>query len=165
MNLSLCDMVMSRPPIKLITLALGLALTAAALGGCSSNTPTLKDGYYSAEAAAFDSQGWKEYISIYVNEDKIVTAEYNAKNASGFLRSWDMDNMRRINAETGVYPNKYARAYTEALLNRQNPAHINAMPGAGRALKSFQLLAEAAIARARGGDKTVAVVELPDEDQ
>lgn len=145
-----------------ILAALALLLPAL-LGGCSSpEAPSLKDGYYTAEAAAFDSLGWKRFLTIYVNQDRIVTVEYNAKNASGFLRSWDMDSMRRMNAETGTYPSKYARAYAVALVNRQNPAQVEAVPGAARYLESFRLLAEAAIERARRGDKSVAFVNLPE---
>ena len=129
--------------------------------GCLADVPQLRDGYYTAEAASFDSQGWKEFMTIYVNQAKIVTIEYNAKNASGFIRSWDMNNMRLMNAETGTYHNKYARIYATALLSRQNPALVNAVPGAAKPCESFVLLAEAAIAQARKGDKTVSFVELP----
>lgn len=147
-------------PLKILApLALMLALAAA----CSpAEGPGLKDGYYTAEASGFDSLGWKRFMTIYVNQDRIVTVEYNAKNASGFLRSWDMDSMRRMNAEAGTYPSKYARAYAVALINRQNPAQVEAVPGADRYLESFRLLAEAAIDRARRGDRSVAFVDLPD---
>jgi|GEM_PF-278555 len=140
-----------------------LVLLPALLGACvSSETSSLKDGYYTAEASSFDSLGWKRFLTIYVNQDRIVTVDYNAKNASGFIRSWDMDSMRRMNAETGTYPSKYARAYAVALVNRQSPAQVEAVPGAARYLESFRLLAEAAIERARRGDKSVAFVDLPD---
>lgn len=146
-------------------LRLGLASLGVVLAlvvGCSADSTGLKEGYYTAEAASFDSQGWKRFMTIYVNQDRIVTVEYNAKNASGFLRSWDMDNMRRMNAETGTYPNKYARAYAVSLINRQDPALIDAVPGAAGHLEPFQLLAQAAVEQARKGDKSVAFVQLPE---
>lgn len=149
----------------LAALGLALALGLAPAGGCgntSDSATAFQEGYYTAEATSFDSLGWKRFISIYVNQDRIVTVEYNAKNASGFLRSWDMDNMRLINSESGTYPNKYIRSYAGDLLNRQDPALVDPVPGAVKYLKSFQLLAEAAIGRARKGDKNVAFVELPD---
>ena len=49
----------------------------------------MQDGYYTAEAAEY-SHGWKEYVTICVMENQIVSVEYNAKNASGFIKSWDM---------------------------------------------------------------------------
>lgn len=147
-----------RPLLGLAALGLALALSI----GCSSNSTGLQDGYYTAEAVSFDSRGWKKFMTIYVKQDRIVTVEYNAKNASGFLRSWDMDKMRRMNAESGTYPNQYARAYAVSLINRQDPALIDAVPGAAGRLKPFQLLAEAAVDRARKGDKSVAFVQLPE---
>jgi major membrane immunogen (membrane-anchored lipoprotein) len=121
----------------------------------------MRNGYFTAEASAFDAYGWKEFVTIYVNNNKIVTAEYNAKNASGFIRSWDMDFMRRMNETYGTYPNKYTRTYTVALLNKQDPAQISPIPGAAQSQKSFQLLAATAISQAKAGDRKVAFVNLP----
>jgi major membrane immunogen (membrane-anchored lipoprotein) len=120
----------------------------------------LADGYYTAEVASFDAYGWKEFVSIYVNNNKIATVEYNAKNESGFIKSWDMDYMRVMNAADGTYPNKYTRAYSVSLLNRQDPHRIDALAGATYSYITFRLLAAAAIAQARAGDKNVALVDL-----
>jgi len=141
----------------------GAALLSLMLG-CAPEKPTLQNGYYTAEAADFNDQGWKEFLTIYVNNGTIVTAEYNAKNASGFVNSWDMDARRARHRSGGVQPNQYARAYTVALLNRQDPGQVQALPGAEKAHRRFQKLAEAAIAQALAGDKMVAFVDLPDAD-
>ena len=136
-------------------------LAAAGPTACSTDASKLmEDGYYTAEAFGFDAQGWKEFLTIYISDDRIVIAEYDAKNASGFLRSWDMADMRAMNAALGTYHNKYARAYTMALLNRQDPDQIQPLPGAAHAHRPFQRLAEAALAQARAGDKRVAFVDL-----
>lgn len=127
---------------------------------CSGNDSEMHNGYYSAESASFDEYGWKEYITIYVSDNKIVTVEYNARNASGFIKSWDMDYMRVMAAKNGTYPNEYARAYSVSLLNWQNPSDVDAISGATHSHTSFQLLAEAAIAQAKMGDKQVALVEM-----
>jgi major membrane immunogen (membrane-anchored lipoprotein) len=137
----------------------GILLTALLCSGCPQDSSRLSDGYYTAESASFDAHGWKEYLSIYVNNNRIVTVEYNAKNASGFIKSWDMEYMRRMNAADGTYPNRYTRAYSVSLLNRQDPARVEAVTGATESYLTFRLLAEAAIARARAGDKRVAFVE------
>jgi major membrane immunogen (membrane-anchored lipoprotein) len=117
----------------------------------------MRDGYYTAEVAEYD-RGWKEFLSIYVNNGKIVTAEYDAKNASGFMKSWDMEYMRRMNEIDGNYPSKYARAYVFDLINRQGIEGIDAMSGATESFDSFKTLAAAVIARAKAGDKRVAFV-------
>jgi major membrane immunogen (membrane-anchored lipoprotein) len=118
-----------------------------------------------AEVASFDAHGWKEYLSIYINNNRIVTVEYNAKNASGFIKSWDMDYMREMNARDGTYPNQYTRAYSLSLLNRQDPARVDAIAGATDSYGTFRLLSEAAIAQAKAGDKRAAFVELPGTEE
>ena len=64
-----------------------LLMLAGMLTACGSKTE-LQDGYYTAQAAQF-SHGWKEYITIMVKGGSIVSVEYNAENASGFIKSWD----------------------------------------------------------------------------
>jgi major membrane immunogen (membrane-anchored lipoprotein) len=131
------------------------------LSACSQETSAMRDGYYSAEAASFDTEGWKPFITIYVSNNRIVTIEYNAKNASGFIKSWDVDYMRGMMAAAGTYPNKYTRAYAAILLDKQNPAWVNPIPGAEPFHTEFQRLSEAAIAQAKAGNKNVAIVNLP----
>jgi major membrane immunogen (membrane-anchored lipoprotein) len=130
-------------------------------GSCSVWNP--KDGYYTAETVGFDRNGWKEYITVYVSNNKIVTVEYGAKNSSGFIKSWDMDYMRNMSAIVGVYPNKYARSYSVDLLNRQDPAKIDAISGATDSYISFCMLASAVIEQSRTGTKKVIAVEIPEQ--
>lgn len=146
---------------KLLCAILFFAL-AVLVSSCSQESSEMQDGYYTAEAASFDSHGWKEFITIYVSDNKIVTVEYNAYNASGFIKSWDMNYMRDMNMSSGTYPNEYARAYAVSLLNWQIPADVDAISGATSSYKLFQRLSEAAIEQARAGDKQVALVELPE---
>ena len=138
-----------------------LASCSAGGGSAGSGGQKLADGYYAAEAASWNRHGWKEYISIYVDNNNIVTVDYNAKNASGFLRSWDMDYMRLMGALTGTYPTAYGREYSAALLRLQGPEGIDALAGATESCDSFKILAATAISRAKAKDKSVALVELP----
>ena len=147
---------------KLLVLAI-VWILAAFLSACSDNASDLHTGYYSAETASFDTHGWKEYITIYVSDNTIVTVEYNARNASGFIKSWDLDYMRTMMAKAGTYPNEYTRAYSVSLLNWQDPENIDAMTGATHSYHTFQLLAEAAIGQSKAGDKQMALVETPEE--
>lgn len=120
----------------------------------------MRDGYYTAEEASFDSHGWKEFVTLYIVGDKIVTVDYNAKNSSGFIKSWDLNYMREMNAAMGTYPNAYAREYAEALLGAQSPDGVDAVTGATESYRRFVALARAGMERARAGDKSVALVEL-----
>lgn len=142
-------------------LLMAILSIAALLSACSQKTSEMQDGYYSAEMASYDAYGWKEFITIYVSDNNIVTVEYNAKNSSGFIKSWDMNYMRTMAAECGTYPNEYTRAYAVSLINWQDTAEVDAVSGATHSHITFRLLAEAAIAQAKAGDKQVALVEQP----
>jgi major membrane immunogen (membrane-anchored lipoprotein) len=147
---------------KKITYAFLLVASAALLlAGCGGQDGEMRDGYYTAEAASFDDEGWMDFVTIYVSDDKIVTAEFNARTSTGFVRSWDPDYQRMKRAETGLHPSEYLRTYTGELLNLQNPAKVLVVAGAERQHETFQLLTEAAIVQAKAGDKTIAFVELP----
>jgi major membrane immunogen (membrane-anchored lipoprotein) len=147
-------------------IAFGIILTAAVAAAFSildlsprSSAPKLRDGYYTAEEADY-YRGWKEYLTIYVSNGKIVTCEYNAKNTSGFIKSWDMDYMRNMNEACENYPGKFTRNYTHALLANQTSSGIDAMSGATESHKSFIALADAALARALAGDYEVVFVDV-----
>jgi major membrane immunogen (membrane-anchored lipoprotein) len=121
----------------------------------------MRDGYYTVKADGYDDGGWKDFLTIYVSDNQIVTVDFNAHTSSGFLRSWDPDYQRREQAETGLHPSEYLRTFTTELLNLQNPANVLVVAGAERQHKTFQLLAERAIVQAKAGDKTIATVKLP----
>ncbi|MDR1930419.1 MAG: FMN-binding protein [Treponema sp.] len=153
----------------------GLLFLAFTPGGCSGALVSgngalvstgnllsnrIPDGYYVAEAAFFDSQGWKEYVSLYMVNGRIVTVEYNAKNSSGFIKSWDPDYMRLMNAVSKTYPNQYVRTYATALLDLQDPDKVDALSGATESHRTFTILAKAAIAQAKTGNKRTALVDI-----
>jgi major membrane immunogen (membrane-anchored lipoprotein) len=148
--------------VKIRTILLGSILPALLFSACQKDTLSLSDGYYTAEAEKFDKNGWKEFVTIYINNNKIVTVEYNARNASGFIKSWDMDYMRIMNAVSGSYPNQYTRFYAVSLVNRQDPSRVDALTGASHSYHYFRELAGAALDKARTGDKNAAFVTLSD---
>jgi major membrane immunogen (membrane-anchored lipoprotein) len=128
--------------------------------GCSAEKYFLHDGYYGAEAAEFDSGGWKEYVIICISNGRIILVEYNAFNAAGFVKSWDMNYMREMNTAIGTYPNAYTRYYGGRLLLGQGTENISALSGATRSYRSFIRLADAALAKARQGDTETSRVTL-----
>jgi major membrane immunogen (membrane-anchored lipoprotein) len=152
-------------PGGLLLACLALFLAACAADpppGPADAPPGLKDGYYTAEAREFDDQGWKEYLTIYVFNGRIVNAEYNSRNSRGFLRSWDMADKRRTTRATGTNQSRYSREYTVALLNLQDPDKVAPIPGSGWIHPNFQRLAQAAVRQAQAGDHRVALVRLKD---
>ncbi len=125
---------------------------------------TLHNGYYTAEVSEY-SFGWKEYVTVCVMNKQIVSVEYNAQNASGFIKSWDLAYMRNMNLGTGTYPNKYTREYAQMLLNDQSAEHIDAVSGASSSYENFTRLAAAALEQSKKGDTSVAVVDVPHEEE
>ncbi len=138
----------------------GIALTLAVmmlLTACGEQTG-MQDGYYTAQASEF-SHGWKEYITIMVKGGSIVSVEYNAENASGFIKSWDNAYMQNMLHVKGTYPNEYTRYYAGQLLEGQGKEEIDALTGATSSYGSFQKLEAAVIEHAMQGDSSIAIVD------
>jgi major membrane immunogen (membrane-anchored lipoprotein) len=149
-----------KTPYKIFALFVVLSVLGVLATGLSTSDEreTMHDGYYTVEMET-DSYGWKEFLTIYVNNGKIVSAEYDAKNASGLIKSWDMDYMYHMNKTDGNYPNKYTRYYASKLLTHQTTDGMDAMSGATESFFSFKSLAKTAIKQARAGNKKVAYVQ------
>lgn len=138
----------------------GIALTLAGmmLFTACGEQEGMQDGYYTAQASEF-SHGWKEYITIMVKGGSIVSVEYNAENASGFIKSWDNAYMQNMLNVTGTYPNEYTRYYAGQLLEGQGEGKIDALTGATSSYGSFQQLEAAVIEQAMKGDSSIAIVD------
>ena len=141
---------------RLCIMLLFLLLTSA-LTACGNQTG-LQDGYDTAQALEF-SHGWKEYVTIMVKGGNIVSVEYNAENASGFIKSWDNAYMQTMLHSNGTYPNEYTRDYASQLLEGQGNSSIDAISGASSSHTSFVKLAEAVLEQARKGDSSIVVVD------
>lgn len=127
------------------------------LAGCGKNEE-LQDGYYTAQASEYDF-GWKEYVTIMVKGGKIVSVEYNAENASGFIKSWDNAYMQNMLHSNGTYPNEYTRYYAGEFLEKQGKEEIDALSGATSSYDSFQMLEAAVLEQARKGDSSIIFVD------
>lgn len=138
---------------RILTVFFCLLLMASMLTACGGGTE-LQDGYYTAQASEF-SHGWKEYITILVKGGEIISVEYNAENASGFIKSWDNAYMQTMLHANGTYPNEYTRYYANQLLEGQGEGTIDAITGATSSHGSFQILAQAVLEQARRGDSSI----------
>lgn len=140
-----------------VLLLMTLLLAVLMLAGCGKDEG-LQDGYYTAQASEYDF-GWKEYVTIMVKGGKIVSVEYNAENASGFIKSWDNAYMQTMLHTNGTYPNEYTRYYAGQLLEGQGKGEIDAITGASSSHRSFQKLAQAVLEQARRGDSSIVFVD------
>lgn len=139
-----------------LVLALTLVLCMAFLTGCGGND--LKDGYYTAQMAEFE-HGWKEYLCIQVKHGRIVSAEFNGKNESGFIKAWDNNYMKAMMASQDTYPNKYTREYVRQLIEEQQNIEVDAVSGASSSGGNFEKLVDAVLKQAKTGDSNVVVVQ------
>lgn len=142
--------------IKIVILSVVMILMGVSAGCSSANG--LKDGFYTAEMTEF-SYGWKEYLIIQVKGGKIVSAEYNAKNESGFIKAWDNNYMKNMISRNGIYPNKYTREYVQQLIDGQKNTDVDIITGATNSGQNFVKLVEAVLEQAAAGDSAVAVVD------
>lgn len=133
-------------------------LMVGTLMGCGNEKTALQDGYYTAQAMEY-SHGWKEYITILVKGGSIISVEYNAENASGFIKSWDNAYMQKMFHSTGTYPNQYTRYYAGQLLEGQGKEGIDALSGASSSCGSFQKLMAAVLEQAGKGDSSIVFVD------
>ena len=147
---------------RIFTILLSLLLVTPLLAACGEQTG-LQDGYYTAQAEEF-SHGWREYITILVKGGSIVSVEYNAENASGFIKSWDNAYMQTMLHSNGTYPNEYTRYYAGQLLEGQGEDEIDALSGATSSYGSFQKLEAAVLEQAKKGDSSIALVDTGTEE-
>ena len=94
-----------------------------------------------------------------VKGGRIISVEYNAENASGFIKSWDNAYMQTMLHSNGTYPNQYTRNYANQLLEGQSADGIDAITGATSSWGSFQKLAQAVLEQARQGDSSIVYVD------
>lgn len=130
-------------------------------GGCGSGS-SLKNGFYTAEMSDY-SHGWKEYLCIMVKDNHIVYAEFNAKNASGYIKAWDNAYMQNMAPVSGTYPNEYTRNYVAQLIESQNPDGVDMVSGATSSGSNFLKLSAAVAEQAAAGNPDTAIVESEPE--
>lgn len=148
--------------MKKCKMAVLLLVFVFILGGCGAKEQEMgmQDGSYTAQMSDY-SFGWKEYVTITVKNGEIVATEYNAENASGFIKSWDNAYMNNMKPVSGTYPNEYTRYYAAQLTGQTSVPEIETLTGATSSGANFRLLAQAVVEQALKGDSTVAIVESP----
>jgi major membrane immunogen (membrane-anchored lipoprotein) len=144
-------------PLLLLILLSTVFLSTA----CQTHQNRLVDGYYTVKSDAYDANGWQEFLVIGITNGLINSVDFDAENDSGFIRSWDVDYMRRTTSRTNTRPTKVVRNYEYFLINFQDPNRIQAQWGARRMHEVFSFLAKEAILKAEKGDTTVTSIKLP----
>lgn len=142
---------------RIMVILVMMILVSGMSVGCGS-TKGLKDGFYTAEMSKYN-YGWIEYLIIQVKNNKIVSAEFNARNESGFVKAWDNAYMKNMMPGYGTYPNKYSREYVQQFIDGQADTKVDVITGATNSGKNFEKLVAAVLKQAAAGDSSTAVVE------
>lgn len=142
-----------------LKIAAVLAASVFITAGCANQQEpeALKDGTYTAQMEEY-SHGWKEYVTIIVKNGEVVSTEYNAENASGFIKSWDNVYMKNMKAIQNTYPNEYTRYYAAQLTGQKEAPDIDLLSGASNSGGNFQKLSEAVVKQAIKGDSSIVAV-------
>lgn len=98
-------------------------------------------------------------VCILVKNDTIISIEFNAKDASGFIKAWDNAYMKNMKSIAGTYPNEYTRLYGSRLIETQNIGKVDTVAGASESGGNFYKLVNAAVEQAKAGNPDVVAVE------
>ena len=98
-----------------------------------------------------------------VKDDKIVYAEFNAKDPSGYIKAWDNAYMRNMAAVQNTYPNDYTRKYVAQLMETQGTDGLDTVSGATHSGNNFVRLAAAVIEQAASGNPNTVTVQAEEE--
>lgn len=147
-------------------IAFVLAAFVLLFGGCGKKQEqaVLQDGMFTAQMMEY-SHGWREFLTITVKNGVIVTAEYNAENSAGFIKSWDNAYMKNMKSVTGTYPNEYTRYYASQLKGMSELPEIDTLSGATSSGSNFKRLSEAVVEKAVQGDTSIAWLETLEQEE
>lgn len=134
--------------------------------------PQYVNGTYKAEFTDFDENGWKSYVVLQVNNDKVTVKEFDAvnKETDTYKRSMDDDLNNKMKEATGAYT--YPEAVEKIKKNFDaaggDPLAIENVAGATVSSNDFKQLAGAILnMSALEGDtgETLQVERIPSEKQ
>lgn len=153
---------------KVLGLALSAVLALGVLSGCGAKAGAMKDGTYKAEASDFDSKGWKPFVEITVKDNKITATKFDYTNKDGKFKTQDADynkNMKeKSSAAVKTNPQEYAPKLEKALVEKQDPAKVDAVSGATSSSKNFKELATKVVEEgAKKGAKETVKVTIVEE--
>lgn len=127
--------------IKLMTPMLANMIS----GGAQEITaPKYVNGTYRAEFTDFDENGWKSYVVLQINNDKVTIKEFDANNkeTDTFKRSMDDESNQKMKETTGTYtyPEAVARIQKNFEAAGGDPLAVDNVAGATVSTNDFKQL-------------------------
>lgn len=120
-------------------------LVEKAKAGDTSELVLEANGDYTATGEA-DERGWTPAVTLTFENGKIVAVKFDETNADGKAKSTDEDYAKNMSAKTNVTPKDAYEQLQAALVEKQDPAAVDAVTGATSSSSKFVELAQKAIA-------------------
>lgn len=134
---------------RILSLLAVAALATTVLVGCGDKAAALKDGNYEAKSEA-DDKGNTAEIKIEVKDGKIATVKYDEFSAEGVAKSTnEAYNKKMTDAGNENNPSTGFPKLEEALVEKQDPATVDAVTGVTSSSDKFKALATEALESAK----------------
>lgn len=146
---------------KLLSLALCAALTMS-MTACAEgqlNSAVLVDGTYRAEFLDFDTNGWKDYVEVTIEDGELYEVVYDSIDENNKLKSKDESYKAEMEAIVGTYPAKYNQDLINQFIQSGKVTSVDIVAGATESTGNFKTLIIAAMENATVGDTETEIVK------
>lgn len=143
---------------KGIAWGLALIICTFALTGCSSDK-TYQDGIYTAQFREYDSYGYKDFLTLTVQDGVVTEMVYDAVNEQGAMRTDDQKIQQDMSAVRDTYPKKYTADLVNQYLEKQDIGEVATIAGASWSSESFKTLFLALEPQMEKGDTTLLSID------
>ncbi|MBC2856870.1 MAG: hypothetical protein RR191_04875 [Cetobacterium sp.] len=120
----------------------------------------LNDGEYRAEQDKYDKRGWKVFLDLKVENQKITGAKFDYVNKEGAYKSQDKAYNEKYKEICNVDVPELASHIEKSFIKTQNPEDIDALAGATESIVQFKVLAKAAMKASENKDKSIVLVNV-----
>lgn len=153
---------MKKKSSLLFALMLMIALTTSCRA--KADNSKLIDGVYSVTFDEADSTDWKAFLTLTVEESKIVAVNFDYEGFGaneGKLKSEDAAYNEAMLSSTGTNPQMYLTSLETSLMASGDPDSVSAVSGATASSKGFIQFAKEALKSAKEGNHNPVIIKQP----
>lgn len=126
-----------------VLLILFLALPTVFASGCTGDV-NIPDGTYRAEFADYDALGYKDFVEVVIQDNKVIDVFANAQ--SGLDGSYKLQNeslRAQMEGISNTYPEKFYTDLANQYLSNPKASEIEIVAGATESSNNFIILLKA----------------------
>lgn len=135
--------------------------------GCTQQKKqqALVDGTYTAEFKDYDAYGYKDFITVEVENGLVVKVQFDGKNAEGALKTGDEKYQNDMEKTQETAPKRYTADLSNQLLEKGDIAQVDDIAGATWSSECFKALYNALLQAnmATGDTATLLVDNVPEK--